>query len=156
MPGSAKKACHSVILIEGCHGGIQKAKLSYVFHFTEMPCYGKHCRHEWKPPLTARPMLEDLPKEKREAYLFNFVVFIHNKLFSYINLLVEKQNLAHLDKHYADFFYVYFYFRRHIAQQSSVQTLGICLQNYIILLLQFRTYITICRTWYLIHEGKST
>lgn len=44
-------------------------------------------------------MLEDLPKEKREAYLFNFVVFIHNKLFSYINLLVEKQNLAHLDKH---------------------------------------------------------
>lgn len=36
--------------IVACHS--QKAKLSYAF--TEMPCCGKHCRNEWKPPLTAR------------------------------------------------------------------------------------------------------
>lgn len=78
--------------------GSQKAKLSYAFHFTEMPCYGKHCRHEWKPPLTARPMLEDLPKEK-EKHICSILLFFIHKLFSYLTLFVEKHNLAHLDKH---------------------------------------------------------
>lgn len=47
-----------------CHS--QKAKLSYAFYFTEMPCCGKHCRHEWKPPSMARSVMEDLPKENQK------------------------------------------------------------------------------------------
>jgi len=100
MPGSARKACHSVLLIEGCHDGVhsQKAKLSYAFHFTEMPCYGKHRRHEWKPPLTARSMLEDLPKEK-ERHTASILLFLYMSSLATFTLFDEKQNVACRHKH---------------------------------------------------------
>lgn len=44
-----------------CHS--QKAKLSYAS--TEMSCYGKHCRNEWKPLLTARPYWKIFQRQMR-------------------------------------------------------------------------------------------
>lgn len=80
-----------------CHS--QKAKLSYAFYFTEMPFYGKHCRHEWKPPLTARSMLEDLPKEN-EKHIGSILLFLYTvSSLATLTLFNEKQNVAHLEKH---------------------------------------------------------
>lgn len=99
----------------------QKAKLSYAFHFTEMPCYGKHCEHEWKPLLTARPMQENLPKEKEKDIGSILLAFFYTvNYLATFRLFDEKQNPAHPGKQQA--FYAYFHFRRHVVLQSSVQT----------------------------------
>lgn len=89
----------------------QKAKLSYAFHFTEMPCYGKHCEHEWKPLLTARPMQENLPKEKEKDIGSILLAFFYTvNYLATFRLFDEKQNPAHPGKQQA--FYAYFHFRR--------------------------------------------